>query len=682
MDVFGLECRVIPDPDLRRAARPPDRADADRPPRSHPSPRPPEARPSSMNRRSLALLVAAASLVVAACAGAPSSPSVPAAATAAASPSAAPSIVRPRRRRAAAVAVARHHHLPAHDPAQARLHDHRQGSRSGSSPWVSSSRTRCSRSGVTPVGTTEWFGEHPGAVWPWAADLLTGKPPTVVGDATAVNFEQIAALKPDLILGLYSGLDQGAVRPAAPASPLPSPSRRRTSTTASRGRSSPARSAQIVAKPGEADALVRTSRTSSSAVQAAHPKFVGASSVVATPYEGVYVYGPEDVRGRLLEAPRLQASRGSGRGHRRGLRRQPQPRARRHARRRRDRRGSTPADAEGDLGGPLYDSLKVHTEGREVHPRLLRRPARGCDLLRDRAQPAVPAGRHRPEAGGGDRRRPGDGGAVTGISAAPAVMARSAETRSAAPLDETFARLRAATPYVDGRVGVPDAPAPAIDIDLLLERGRRRWGDRANQRYGRCSPPRSVFYRVCPLGAYSRSTRPCLEPVQRWTGTGESRRLTTCGSFTALPGDRRATCARSHDDDALAQHPSRTVQRRAAVEHRRGAARGSRPVAQRSDTIAGGMLWLGECRAGDWRPRGGADVRDPVATRVATRRVRLQRDSDQTVHSALVLPLVAARRRHLARLPGARRAARERLISSAWRGRREPVLPSTAATRA
>lgn len=41
--------------------------------------------------------------------------------------------------------------------------------------------------GVVPVGTTEWFGEHPGAIWPWAQDdleALDGETPTVVGDAT------------------------------------------------------------------------------------------------------------------------------------------------------------------------------------------------------------------------------------------------------------------------------------------------------------------------------------------------------------------------------------------------------------------------------------------------------------------------------------------------------------------
>ncbi len=65
--------------------------------------------------------------------------------------------------------------------------------------------------GVVPVGTTEWFGEHPSAVWPWAQDLLGGAKPEVVGDATAVNYEKIVALKPDVILALYSGVTEDAV---------------------------------------------------------------------------------------------------------------------------------------------------------------------------------------------------------------------------------------------------------------------------------------------------------------------------------------------------------------------------------------------------------------------------------------------------------------------------------------
>src|SRR5689334_10976994 len=60
--------------------------------------------------------------------------------------------------------------------------------------------------GITPVATTEWFGEQPGAIWPWAQPKLTGETPEVLKDADGIQFEKIAALKPDLILAIYSGL--------------------------------------------------------------------------------------------------------------------------------------------------------------------------------------------------------------------------------------------------------------------------------------------------------------------------------------------------------------------------------------------------------------------------------------------------------------------------------------------
>src|SRR5688500_14442949 len=35
--------------------------------------------------------------------------------------------------------------------------------------------------GVVPVATTEWFGKHPGAIFPWATDELgSAKAPTVL----------------------------------------------------------------------------------------------------------------------------------------------------------------------------------------------------------------------------------------------------------------------------------------------------------------------------------------------------------------------------------------------------------------------------------------------------------------------------------------------------------------------
>lgn len=61
--------------------------------------------------------------------------------------------------------------------------------------------------GVTPVAVREWFGEQPDATWPWAQDELGDAEPEVL-PAADINFEQVAALRPDLILAVYSGISQ------------------------------------------------------------------------------------------------------------------------------------------------------------------------------------------------------------------------------------------------------------------------------------------------------------------------------------------------------------------------------------------------------------------------------------------------------------------------------------------
>ena len=60
--------------------------------------------------------------------------------------------------------------------------------------------------GVVPVGLRRWYGDHPHGVWPWAEAALAGSTPVVLeGD---INPEQIAALEPDVIEAMWSGLTQ------------------------------------------------------------------------------------------------------------------------------------------------------------------------------------------------------------------------------------------------------------------------------------------------------------------------------------------------------------------------------------------------------------------------------------------------------------------------------------------
>ena len=59
--------------------------------------------------------------------------------------------------------------------------------------------------GVTPVGVRQFQAGIDITGRPWAQDELGGAKPQIVG-AEELELEKIAALRPDLILGVYSGL--------------------------------------------------------------------------------------------------------------------------------------------------------------------------------------------------------------------------------------------------------------------------------------------------------------------------------------------------------------------------------------------------------------------------------------------------------------------------------------------
>lgn len=61
--------------------------------------------------------------------------------------------------------------------------------------------------GVTPIALRYWFGDKSDVIFPWAEDEAgTAKPEILEMPYDNLNFEKIAALRPDLILGVYSGM--------------------------------------------------------------------------------------------------------------------------------------------------------------------------------------------------------------------------------------------------------------------------------------------------------------------------------------------------------------------------------------------------------------------------------------------------------------------------------------------
>lgn len=62
--------------------------------------------------------------------------------------------------------------------------------------------------GVVPIAVTDWFGGEPFGVWPWAQPKLGGAQPVVLSLADGIAVDQIASLRPDLIVATNAGLDQ------------------------------------------------------------------------------------------------------------------------------------------------------------------------------------------------------------------------------------------------------------------------------------------------------------------------------------------------------------------------------------------------------------------------------------------------------------------------------------------
>jgi iron complex transport system substrate-binding protein len=155
--------------------------------------------------------------------------------------------------------------------------------------------------GVQPVGTTEWFNEQPGAIFPWATPAATGPTPEIVSNAGEINFEKVASLRPDLILAIYEGLDRSeydtlskiAPTVAHPAQydPFGAPWQDMTLTVG-----------RALGREQRAEELVATVEQRFAAVRAAHPQWADMTMLVmATAESGTYqVFSPQDPKTRFF----------------------------------------------------------------------------------------------------------------------------------------------------------------------------------------------------------------------------------------------------------------------------------------------------------------------------------------------------------------------------------------------
>lgn len=155
--------------------------------------------------------------------------------------------------------------------------------------------------GVTPVAVREWFGEQPDGTWPWGQDELGDADPEVL-DVAELNFERIAALKPDLIVGVSSGMtqeDYDQLSQIAPTISRPAehvdygvPWQDQTLVIG-----------RALAREDRAEELVAEVEERFEQAREEHPGLEGASAIVARPSTEpgqFFLFGPDDSRSRFM----------------------------------------------------------------------------------------------------------------------------------------------------------------------------------------------------------------------------------------------------------------------------------------------------------------------------------------------------------------------------------------------
>ncbi|MET8824475.1 iron-siderophore ABC transporter substrate-binding protein [Streptomyces sp. NPDC004610] len=155
--------------------------------------------------------------------------------------------------------------------------------------------------GKVPVGATEWLGGYDGAVGPWAADKIgSAETPTVLTDTgTGPQVEKIAALKPDLILAVYGGLTEEQYEALSKFAPVVAQPKQYNDYGVSWQEQTEIIGTALGASD-EAAAVVKSTEDAIKTAADENPEFQGATAVVATPYEGMFVFGSQDPRSHLL----------------------------------------------------------------------------------------------------------------------------------------------------------------------------------------------------------------------------------------------------------------------------------------------------------------------------------------------------------------------------------------------
>lgn len=154
--------------------------------------------------------------------------------------------------------------------------------------------------GVVPLAVTPFvFYADTNGVGPWAQDLLDGTEPEVF-TGSEVDVEAVAALQPDLIVGVSAGFDEAVYEQLSAIAPTLV----RPEGTVAYGVDRDAATRMIARAVGEVDRgeeLIAAADQAFADAVAAHPEVEGATGVAALWSGGqYYAFLPADARGRAL----------------------------------------------------------------------------------------------------------------------------------------------------------------------------------------------------------------------------------------------------------------------------------------------------------------------------------------------------------------------------------------------
>lgn len=155
--------------------------------------------------------------------------------------------------------------------------------------------------GVIPVAVREWFGKQPDATWPWAQDELGNADPAVL-ELAELNFERIAALKPDLIVGVSSGITEDEYKRLSQIAPTVVRPRQFVDYGVPWQEQTRVIGRALGQQP-RAEKLVADIEGRFAAARKDHPEFERATAIVARPSTEAgqfFVFGPQDSRSRFM----------------------------------------------------------------------------------------------------------------------------------------------------------------------------------------------------------------------------------------------------------------------------------------------------------------------------------------------------------------------------------------------